>query len=102
MTDTQEAANLTGNMHLWQITTAASTYLIDMDGGTLTRVPDSGLGSTDGAPVLVANLRNDFQPITLLSVLECGLGEALVVLLRIRNDCDTTRTTTEVREIKRR
>lgn len=87
---------------LWQVTTETSLYLIDLDAGLVTRVPDAGAGTLPGlSPVAIASLRRDHEQVTLIKLIECELERPLRMLLDLRRDgVVTLRTTTCVREIR--
>lgn len=76
------------------VTTASgSTYLVDLDGRTLVRLPRADED---------AELRRDGEPVALLSVLECTVGMEMVVLIDIRvpGVAFTTRHTTTVTTLR--
>jgi hypothetical protein len=86
----------------FQIATETSLYLVDLDAGAVTRVPDAGAGSVDGSPLPVSALRRDHESIPLIGIQEPALGEPLVLLLNVRGDgIPTFRRTTYVRSITR-
>jgi hypothetical protein len=86
-----------GTRGRWQVITAASLYMLDLDQCTLTRVAGAGCGS---APV--ASLRRDYRSVPLLGLGRCQLGAPLIALIQLRDDnYPTLRITTEVLEIRR-
>lgn len=76
------------------VTTASgSTYLVDLDGRTLVRLPPSDED---------AELRRDGEPVALLFILECTVGMEMVVLidLLVPGVAFTTRRTTTVTALR--
>ena len=86
----------------WQVTTETSLYLVDLDAQLVTRVPDAGAGSPPGSsPVAIASLRRDYEPVTLIELIECQLDRPLSMLLDVRRDgVPTLRVSTQVRELR--
>lgn len=70
----------------YEVTTEASTYVIDLDGRTLVRLPDADDAS---------DLRRDGQHVHLVRLMACSIGEPMVVVidLLVPNVVDTTRRT---------
>lgn len=87
----------------WQVTTETSVYLLDLDDGHVTRVPDAGAGNADRRPpVAIAVLRRDHEPIKLLEVMRCEVGLPMQLVLDVRRDgLPTLRTSTRVRDLRR-
>lgn len=86
----------------WQVTTETSVYLLDLDDRRITRVPDAGAGPPPGldAPPIAA-LRRDHEPVPLLSLISCTIGEPMRMLIDVRRDgVGTLRTTTIVRQLR--
>lgn len=86
----------------WQVTTETSVYLLDLDDGHVTRVPDAGAGAIEGAsPVVVASLRRDYERLPLIAIAQCEVGAPFRMLLDIRGDgIPTLRETTCVRDLR--
>lgn len=84
---------------VWLVGTASSTYVVDLDRGTLTRYPGRW-GSTGGVPVAV--LRRDGVELPLLGVVgPVRVGSVMDVLVDVRGDgVATWRRSTEVRSIE--
>ena len=81
---------------LLQVTTSTSTYLIDFDHRTATRLP----GTCETSQFPVAALRRDHSPITLLSLDQPALGQPWTLLLAgLAHAGPTARTTTPVTSI---
>lgn len=58
----------------WQVATETSLYVVDLDARLVTRVPDAGAGTRPGlSPVAIASLRRDYEPVTLIELIECQL-----------------------------
>ena len=87
---------------VWQVTTETSTYLLDLDGQRIIRVPDTGAGSQGGeGQIRVAALRRDHESIPLLRLISCEIGAPMQMLLDVRGDgVATLRTTTIIRELR--
>lgn len=77
----------------WEIVTETSTYIVDLDTMTATRLA-GGAGSLDGALVPRHRLRRDQVPIPLLAVPAPVVGEPCELLLDIRGDGVSTRRRT--------
>ncbi|WP_134542250.1 hypothetical protein [Terrimesophilobacter mesophilus] len=58
----------------YEVTTASSSYLIDLDRQVIRRLPRTG--SPEGSL-----LRRDDELITLLEVIECSVGRRMILLL---------------------
>ena len=91
-TTTTQPLGTTGR---WRVTTATSTYLLDLDGGVATRSPTSGPGA--GIPAM----RRDHEPVRLRSVALAEVGAPLVLVLVAGSGALTLRRSTPVREIVR-
>ena len=77
--------------------------MLDLDAQLVTRVPDAGAGTpAELAPVPIASLRRDHEPVALLELVECETGKPLRMLLDIRRDgVATLRESTYVRDLRR-
>ena len=75
----------------YEVTTAASSYLIDLDRQVLRRLPRTG--NPEGSL-----LRRDDELVTLLRVVECSVGRRMILLidLHVAGVPFTTRVSTEV------
>lgn len=84
---------------VWLVGTVSSTYVVDLDRGTLTRYPGPW-GSTGGVPVPV--LRRDGVELPLLAVVGAvRVGSVMDVLVDVRGDgVATWRRSTVVRSIE--
>ena len=69
----------------WEVVTETSTYVIDVDAMTATRLP-GGAGSLDGSSVPRFGLRQDQQPIPLMRVPAPVIGQPCDLLLDVRGD----------------
>ncbi|WP_148573872.1 hypothetical protein [Nocardioides caldifontis] len=76
----------------WRVSTATSTYVVDLDAGTATRTPRT---------VRVPAIRGDREPVRLRSVALAALGQPLVLVLERSSGSLTLRRSTPVREIVR-
>ncbi len=103
----------------WEVVTASnSTYVVDLDAGTLTRTPDaqrvaawieSGGERMPIAPLPVGlddqtpGLRRDHEPIRLLHLEPVRLGYYMITLLDLVGDgaTATTRSTNVVQRVRR-
>ena len=70
----------------WLVVTESSTYLFDLDGRTATRYPGTGPAAEEDDDWLVADLRRDGEPISLIGLDRCQVGERLIAVLDIRRD----------------
>jgi hypothetical protein len=97
-----EAASETPLAGRWQVTTETSVYLLDLDKNQVTRVPDAGAGPPPGlSPPAIAWLRRDHEPVSLLKLVTCTVGEPMRMLIDIRRDgVITLRMTTVVRHLR--
>ena len=91
-----------GKAGRWQVTTETSTYVIDLDAGSCTRVPDAGLGTVRGLrPAQNSVLRRDHEAVRLASVIKAEVGEPMILVLHVRrDDVLTVRQSTLVRQIR--
>ena len=86
----------------WLVVTESSTYLFDLDDRTATRHPGTGPTAEGDGDWLVADLRRDGEPIPLIELDRCQVGERLIAVLDIRHDgAVTVRETTIVVSINR-
>lgn len=83
------------------VRTETSTYVLDLDAMTATRLPGTGAGALPGLPpVETADLRRDAEPIPLLARPEPVVGRPLELLLQVREDgIPTVRVTNVVCEV---
>jgi hypothetical protein len=75
----------------YEVTTASSSYLIDLDRQVIRRLPRTG--SPEGSL-----LRRDDELVTLLQIVECSIGRRMILLidLHVAGVPFTTRVSTEV------
>ena len=93
-----------GDEGAWLVRTEMSGYLIDRDAGTVTRMAGQGVGMDPEVPgqSWVAELRQDVEPVPLLSVDLCVEGERAIFLIDVRGDgISTVRRTSLVRSVER-
>lgn len=91
-TSTRRPLGTTGR---WRVTTATSTYLLDLDAGLATRSPTSRPGS------VIPAMRRDREPVRLRSVALAEVGAPLVLVLAAGSGALTLRRSTPVRQIVR-
>lgn len=85
----------------WEIVTETSTYIVDVDAMTATRLA-GGAGSLDGSEVPRHRLRRDEVPVPLLALPEPVVGQPCDLLLDIRGDgISTLRRTSWVCHVTR-
>lgn len=89
---------LEGTVGRWSVRTATSTYLLDFDARTATRMPAD---APDSDAHDVAALRRDTAAIPILEMSPVTVGAPMNLLLNVTGDPEivTLRQTTPVREI---
>ena len=78
----------------WEVTTARSRYILDLDAGIMTRHDlDEAVTATVGA-----SAHRDAEQMTLLAVLDCRVGRPMFLLLAMSGSglLGTVRVTSEV------
>ena len=70
----------------WLVVTESSSYLFDLDDRTATRYPGGGAVAGEDDPWPVADLRRDLEPIRLINLARCTVGERLIAVLDVRRD----------------
>lgn len=75
----------------YEVTTASSSYVIDLDRQVIRRLPRTG--NPEGSL-----LRRDDELVTLLQIVECSIGRRMILLidLHVAGVPFTTRVSTEV------
>ena len=85
----------------WLVRTQTSSYLLDMDGRIAIRIPSEN--TPEGSEWNVAHLRSDADPLPLLALIRCNVGDRMRLLLDVVGDGEITtiRDTTPVVSVER-
>ena len=85
----------------WLVRTQTSSYLLDMNERTAIRIPREDM--PEEGEWNVAHLRSDAEPLPLLAVVRCNVGDRMRLLLNVvgNDEINTIRDTTPVVSVER-
>lgn len=93
---TESQIDRVGEAGVWAVTTETATYIVNLDEEQLQRTPAQE--APEGTSV--SQLRKDTEPVPLLKLVRCVVGEPMVALVDVRGDgVATARQTTYVQQV---